>query len=45
MYEYEYSTYLEAEQNGVSRVCENILAEFLIILNSSAEVKTTAKSI
>jgi hypothetical protein len=43
---YEYTTYLEAEQNGVSRVvCENILAEFLIILNSIAEVKTTAKSI
>jgi hypothetical protein len=43
---YEYSTYLEAEQNGGSRVvCENILGEFLIILKSIAEVETTAKLI
>jgi hypothetical protein len=43
---YGYSIYLEAEQNGVPRdVCENILAEFLIILNSIAEVERAAKLI
>lgn len=42
----EYSIYLEAEQNGVPRVVfEHSLAEFLIILNSVAEVETAAKLI
>jgi hypothetical protein len=43
---YEYSIYLEAERNGVPWVvCEKILAEFPIILNSIAEVETAAKLI
>jgi hypothetical protein len=43
---YNYLTYLEAEQNEVPRVvCENILAGFLIILNSIADVDTAAKLI